>query len=129
ENVLCAELLIVAAGHDDLAAAGQLRGALDPGDAVLLEEAFDALGQPGDDLVLTRVHDVEVQRRLCAAEADAPDVGVLRDLQRVRVLEQRLGRDAAPDQARAAEGLLALDDSRLQTKLPGTDSGHIAAGA
>ena len=39
------------------------------------------------------------------------------DLQRVRVLEQRLGGNAAPDQAGAAERLLLLDDGDLLAKL------------
>ena len=54
---------------------------------------------------------------------------VLDDLQRVRVLEQRLGRNAAPQQARAAERLLLLDDGDFQPELRGADRGHIAAGA
>ena len=40
----------------DLAVARQPRGALDPVDLVLLEQELDALGEPGDDLVLARVH-------------------------------------------------------------------------
>ena len=47
---------------------------------------------------------------------EAPFLGRLRDLQRVRVLEQRLGGNAAPDQARAAERLLLFDDGDLQAR-------------
>ena len=36
-------------------------GALDPVDLVLLEQELDALGQPGDDLVLARLHLVHVE--------------------------------------------------------------------
>ena len=63
------------------------------------------------------------------ADRDAPLLRVLDDLQRVRVLEQRLGRDAAPQQAGAAERLLLLDDGDLQSELRGADRGHVAAGA
>ena len=59
---------------------------------------------------------------------DAPLLRVLHDLQRVRVLEQRLGGNAAPDQAGAAERLLLLDDGDLLAELRGANRGHVAAG-
>ena len=56
------------------------------------------LRQAGDDLVLARLHlrHVDADAASPDAEGDAPLLRVLHDLQRVRVLEQRLGRDAAP---------------------------------
>ncbi len=54
---------------------------------------------------------------------------LLHDLERVRVLEQRLGRNAAPQQAGAAERLLLFDDGDLQAELRGADGRHVAAGA
>ena len=60
---------------------------------------------------------------------DAPLLRVLHDLERVRVLEQRLGRNAAPQQAGAAERLLLLDDGDLQAELRGADGRDVAAGA
>ena len=63
------------------------------------------------------------------AEREAPVLPVLRDLQRVRVLEQRLGRDAAPVEAGAAEHRRALDDRGLQPELRGADRRDVAAGA
>ena len=59
----------------------------------------------------------------------APFLPVLRDLQRVRVLEQRLGRDAAPVEAGAAEHRRALDDRGPQAELGGANGGDVAAGA
>ena len=59
----------------------------------------------------------------------APFLRRLRDLQRVRVLEQRLGGNAAPDQAGAAERFLLLDDRDLQSQLRGANRGDIPAGA
>ena len=64
-----------------------------------------------------------------AGIVDAPLLRVLDDLQRVRVLEQRLGRNAAPDQAGAAERLLLLDDGHLLAELRGADRGDVAARA
>ena len=70
-------------------------------------------------------------RRLAGAraEADAPLGGVLRDLERMRVLEQRFRRNAAPVEARAAERRLALDDRGFQAELRGANGGDVAAGA
>src|SRR5205085_7957776 len=101
-------------------------------DLVLLEQELDALGEPGDDLVLARVHLFHVHRdRQAAAVAngDAPFPRVLDDLQRVSMFEERLGRDAPPDQARPAERLLLLDTGDLETELRCTDGGHVPAGA
>ena len=44
----------------------------------------------------------------------------------MRVLEQRLGRNTAPDQAGAAERLLLLDDRDALAQLRGADGGDIA---
>ena len=116
-------------GDLDLAVAGKPAAALDPVDLVLLEQQLDAAGQPLDDLVLARVHlrHVDADRRL--ADRQAPLLPVLRDLQRVRVLEQRLGRDAAPVEAGAAEHRRPFDDRGLEPELRGADRGDIAAGA
>ena len=59
----------------------------------------------------------------------APFLRRLRDLQRMRVLEQRLGGDAAPDEARAAQRLLLLDDRHLQPQLRRANGRDVAAGA
>ena len=129
DDVLRGELLIVAAADHDLALPRQPRGAFDPRDAVLFEEALDALGEARHDLVLAGVNGRHVERGRGAAKADAPVGGVLDDLQGVRVLEQRLGRDAPPQQARAAERLLALHDGGLEAQLRRADGRHVAAGA
>ena len=57
----------------------------------------------------------------------APLLPVLGDLQRVGVLEQRLGRNAAPVEAGAAERRRALDDRGPETELRGADGGNVAA--
>ncbi len=64
-----------------------------------------------------------------AGSRHAPLLGVLDDLQCVRVLEQRLRRNATPDEARAAERLLLLDHGYLHSQLRGADCGHVAARA
>jgi hypothetical protein len=47
----------------------------------------------------------------------------------VGVLEQRLGRNAAPEQARAAERLLFLDNGDFQSELCGADRRDVAPGS
>ncbi len=103
--------------------------AFDPFDLVFLEQELDALGQPGDDFVLARLHLIHVDADGAFADRDAPFLDVLHDFERVRVLQQRLGRDASPDQAGAAERLLFLDDGGLQSQLRRADGRDVAAGS
>ena len=112
------------------AAARQPRGALDPVNLVLLEEKLDPLRHPADDAILSRVHlrHVEAERSRSRA-GDTPLLRLLNDLEGVGVLEQRLRRDAAPQQARPAERLLFLDHRDGKAELRCADGGDITAGA
>ena len=67
-----------------------------------------------------------VEARVVAGEAEA--VGVLHQLADLGRAQQRLGRDAAPVQADAAQ-MLALDQRRLHAELGRADRRDIAAGA
>ena len=124
--------LLAAVGqrHLDAESAGEPRGALDPVDLVLLEQHLDAAGQARDHLVLARVHGGHVDPDGGAVDAgQAPFLRRLRDFQRVRVFEQSLGGNAAPNQAGAAERLLLLDDRDLEAQLRGANRGDISTGA
>ena len=113
----------------DLARARDLALALDVLDAVLLEEVLDAARQALDALGLGRHHEVEVRRHVLAAE-DAVVLEVLaRVLEEVRAVQQRLGRDAAHVQARAAQRAAELDARHLHAELAGLDRRHVAARA
>jgi hypothetical protein len=79
--------------------------------------------------VFARVHLAHVDGRCPRGNGDPPFLRVLHHLQRVRVLEQRLRWNAAPDEAGAAERFLLLDDGDLQTELRGADGGHVPAGS
>ncbi len=131
DDLLRQERAGVGAGHLDTALADQARRSFHPGDLVLLEEILDAPGETGDDLVLAGMHARHVERRLRVAltERDAPGAGLLRNLERVRMLEERLRRYAPPVEARTAERRLTLDDSDRQAELRGTNGGDIAARA
>ena len=59
----------------------------------------------------------------------APLVRLLDHFQRMRVFEERLRRDASPDQTRAAERTLLLDDGDRLAKLRRANGGDVSAGA
>ena len=63
------------------------------------------------------------------ADRDAPFLRLLHDLERVRVLEQRLGGNAAPQETGAAERLLFFDDGDREPELGGADGRDVAAGS
>ena len=102
--------------------------ALDPLDAVRLEEARDALRHLLDDAGLPRVRGREVELRLADLDAELREA-LLGLLERERGLHPRLRRDAPDAQARAAELGLLLDAGDLRAELGGADRGGVAAGA
>ena len=117
---------LVALLDRQLALAGQRTEALDHRDLVLLHQAFDA--------------GIELPRHLAAAiddlakvEADIVrlqpiGIGVGHIVIDLRRAQQRLGRDAAPVEADAAQSF-TLDDRDLHAQLAGADRRDIAAGA
>ena len=84
----------------------QLRGARDRVDLVLLEQEADALGDLVGDIARALDHRGEVDADV--VDEDAELFRALRVLEHLGGLQQRLGRDAAPVEADAAEAL-ALD--------------------
>ncbi len=63
-----------------------------------------------------------------ASSTKAKFLGAVHQVKHLGRPQHRLGRDAAPVQADAAQ-VLALNDGDLLAKLAGTDGGNIAAGA
>src|SRR5581483_1516618 len=102
-------------------------GALDPLDAVRLEEARDARRHLLDDARLPGVGRGEVQPRLADLHAELREA-LLCLLQRQRRLHPCFRRDAADAQARTAELRLALDAGDLRTELRCADRGGVPAG-
>ena len=101
--------------------------AVDAVHLVLAEEELDPLRVLGDDLVLVGVDANHVDADVLGVDADLLAVQrLVVDLGRV---EQRLGGDAAAQEAGAAEAVVLLDDDDLHSKLSGADGGDIAAGA
>ena len=75
------------------------------------------------------VHRAEVELDLAGADAPFGERPVMRFLEQLGRVEQRLGRDAADVEAGAAQRLAALGAGGLEAELRGTDRGDIAAGA
>src|SRR5436190_863680 len=103
-------------------------GALDPLDAIGLEEAGDALGHLVDDLRLPLVRGREVEARGADLDAELRE-RVLGFLDRERGLYPGFRRDAADAEASASELRLPLDADRPGAELRGADRRGIAAGA
>src|SRR6185437_198066 len=103
-------------------------GALDPLDAVRLEEARDAGGHLLGDAVLPFVRRREVEGRLADLDAELGEA-LLGLLHREGRLHPRLGRDAADAQAGAAQLGLLLDADRLGTQLGRADRRGVATRA
>ena len=92
---------------------------------MLLEEELDALRVLIDHALLPRLDDAPVE--LHVADGDAELFCFLDLLPDVRVLEQRLGGDAAAMETGASDERVLLDDRDLQAELPGADTGHVAS--
>jgi hypothetical protein len=99
----------------DLARPGDRGPALQPGHLVLLEQELDALGVLADHLVLVGAHLRPID---LGPDADPHLVEVLvRLVQHVGRVQQRLRRDAADIQAGAAQRLAPLDAGDLHAEL------------
>jgi hypothetical protein len=112
--------------HRDLARRFDRRLAPDHGDLVLFHQEADAVVEPFGDGPRALDH----RRRIVADLAGREPIilGVLQVMENLRRTQQRLGRDAAPIEANAAQ-IFALDDGRRKAKLRGADGGDVSAGA
>ena len=97
------------------------------GDLVLFHQVRDALVELLCDTARPLHHRVQIGGR-GPLDLQAVILGVLHIVQHFCRPQQRLGRDAPPVEADAAE-VLALDNGRLEPELRCTDGGDIAAGA
>ena len=103
-----------------------LAGAVEHRDLVLLQQMRDAGGELLGDRARA-LHDlVEVEADVVGGEAEF--VEMMQQMIDLGGAQQRLGRDAAPVEADAAE-MLALDHGDLHSELRGADRRDIAAGA
>ena len=119
-----------------LAAAGELAVAGQQRDLVLLEQALDAAGELGDDVVLALDHGPDVDPDVVDGDA-VHDEAVAGIVEVLGGLQQRLGGNAADVEAGAAEAHLALRvvvglgfaAGGAEAELRGADGGDVAAGA
>src|SRR5262249_46491306 len=93
------------------------------------QQAADAVAQPVDDAVLPAHGLGEIQADV-AGDPQAQRIGALRPAQHAELaggVDQRLRRDAAAEQAGAAQAV-GLDQHGVEAELAGADGGDIAAG-
>ena len=110
----------------DFAGLGDLRLAPDDLHLVLPEKAGDAAVQAAGNTARALHHGGGIEGHIVRREAIV--LGMFHVVIDFRGAQQRLGGNAAPVQADAAQ-MFALDDGRLEAKLCGADGRHIAAGA
>jgi hypothetical protein len=130
ENVLGADRRLATLGKVDGNGVLVLEGAgaLDVLDVVLLEEELDALGQARDGCLLGLHHGGQVE--LDITNLDTAALCVVQNLVvEVRVVEQRLGGDAADVEAGAAEGTALLNAGDLEAGLTSLDGSNVASNA
>ena len=119
------DLCLAVRRDGDLAPALEGGSASEEGDLVGLDQLGDAVAQLGDDIVLALLHRGEIGHGR-AGGLDAEAGRRLDHVQDFSAGQQRLGRDAAPVEAGAAEKFL-LDQRDLRAILRRPDRGHIAA--
>jgi hypothetical protein len=95
------------------------------GDLVLAHQEIEALDVLRDDAVLPLQHLGPVERGLGQA-FNAVLRRMLDVFEDLGVEEQRLGRDAAPVKAGAAQFVLALDERNLEAMLPGANRRRVS---
>src|SRR6185312_11274958 len=112
--------------HGDLAGRIDRRLAPDHRDLVLLHQEADAVIEPLRDAARA----LDDLGRVIAdiVGLQAVGLGVLHVVIDLGRAQERLGRDAAPVEADAAE-IFALDNGRLEAELRRADGGDVAAGA
>ena len=117
------ELVALITGHHGVSVDDALRA--NDLHALAFARGFDALAHRQDDLLLALHHPGEVHLGL--GNADAERCGVADLAKHIGAGKQRLGGNAAPVQARAAE-FGALDDGDLGAELRGAKRGNITGG-
>ena len=112
--------------HRDLAGRIDRGLAPDHRDLVLLHQEADAVIEAFRDAARARHHGLRIERDFLGGKPVI--LGVLHVVVDFGRAQQRLGRDAAPVQADAAE-IGFFDDRGLEAELGGADRGDVAAGA
>ena len=121
DDVRSGELGAVADLHE--VALGEHAGALHDRDLLLLQQAREALPEVVDHRLLAGLADREVDRRLARLDAELRRLGDRAE--RVRRLQELLGRDAAPVEAGAAN-LVLLDHRSGEAGRAGVERRSVA---
>ena len=118
ENILRLErsLRAVLAGDFDRVAVDQLAEALHHLDLVFLHQVGDAAGELAHDFALALHHRAEIDLDVAGDDAVRGEA-FLGEMEMLGRGQQRLARNAADVEARAAERLVLLDDGGLEAEL------------
>src|SRR5690606_1250145 len=119
--------LVALAVHLDAVRRGDPARALQPVDLVLPEEELDALDVGLDHLVLVGEHGLQVELDLADLDPEAGE-RVLRLLELLAGLQERLGGNAADVEAGAAERRALFHAGDLEPELRRADRADVAAG-
>src|SRR5262249_28295333 len=103
------------------------RPALQVIDLAELRDLAGAAGQLLDDAILVVAELVDVDLGL--AELDAPLLGVLRFLEELGDVQQRLRRTAPAEEPDTARVLLVIDERALHTEVRGIKGSRVPSGA
>lgn len=112
----------------DLGVGDERAGALVVGDLVLLEEHLDTAGKTLDGGLLGLLHLGDVHLDVRDLDTSVGGVG-LDGVVHLRVVEQRLGGNAANVEAGSSERASLLDTTGLEAGLGSLDGGNVASGA
>jgi len=104
--------------------AGQPPVPIEDGDLVLAQQIGDAIGELLGDRARSRDDLAGIEADVFCGEPEF--IETMEQMINLRAAQQRLGRDAAPIEADAAE-LLALDERRLHAELRSPDRSNVAA--
>src|SRR6266850_335049 len=127
DGVLEGDLLRLVAGHAQAARVLERGAPAEHLDILALGHAGQPARELADDaLALPLAQRIERHARL--AEVHAELLGALGLRQHPRHVQQRLGRNAALEEARAPQALVEIDDDRLQPELGAPERGRVAAG-
>ena len=122
-RLLALHLGAVGQAHRVRGGVGHLAPLREHGDLAALEQRLETLGEPVDDLALAGLRARQVERRHAGVDAE---VGrPLDGPQHLGRLEQLLGRDASPVQARPADATL-LDQGDVEPRRRAVERGRVA---
>ena len=124
DEVAAGDFLAVADTHAVPGTVDDLAAALHDRDVAPFQQGLETRGEPVDDLLFAHLGSTQIEHRI-AVDVDAEFGRVAHRAQHVRRLQQLLGRDAPPVQARATDAPF-FDERDVQPRGGAVERGGIA---